>query len=223
MSRFSINLVSQRSIRLFVDISVKEGWMSIFPIFHGKIFLVQTIQMNKNPSSCWNPWGQLIRVSSTYQNQWLSLLAACLKALASKSSMKKVAITGERSNPMATPSVHSYLIDLPPPPFFTPTIHHSLPPSPPAIPLNVLSFDQWLPCYAHIGWFYEVIRSNHIHSPHYINTQPNNSGIILVFIKPENGIQRISQTTVSSYIYCGRCLRSHYTYMLTISIRIVFK
>ena len=78
----------------------------------------------------------MIKVSSTYQNQWLGLLAAYLKALASESSMKKVAVTVERSNPVATPSVRSYLIDLPPPPFFTPTIHHSLPPPPPPLGLS---------------------------------------------------------------------------------------
>ena len=92
-------------------------------------------------------------------------------------------------------------------------------------PPPILSFGPMITLLFPIGWFYEVIPSNYTQSPHYINTQHNNSGIILIFIKPEDGIEGYPETPYLSYnirlrhnpkelqhqFHQGECLRSHTT------------
>jgi hypothetical protein len=50
-----------------------------------------------------------------------------------------------------------------------------------------------------MGRFYEVMPSNHTQSSYYMNTQHTNSGIILVFIKPEDRIKGYAETSYLSY------------------------
>ena len=63
----------------------------------------------------------------------------------------------------------------------------------------VLSFRPMITMLFPICWFYKVMPSNHTQSPHYINTQHNNSGIIFVFIKPEDGIEGYHEMSYLSY------------------------
>ena len=53
------------------------------------------------------PWVQMTKVSSTYQTQSLGWSGADWMALCSRSSMNRLAIMGERGEPMAAPSVCS--------------------------------------------------------------------------------------------------------------------
>ena len=71
--------------------------------------------------------------------------------------------------------------------------------SPSFLPLSCPS-DQSLPCYSLIGWLYEGKRSNQVQSPHYINNEPSNSGIIHVSSTLWMGLNGYPKTSHLSFL-----------------------
>jgi hypothetical protein len=62
--------------------------------------------LKKEFSEAWS-WGHTTKVSSTNQNQHLGLRWKLFKAKASKCSIKMLATTGDKEDPMVVPSVCS--------------------------------------------------------------------------------------------------------------------
>ena len=60
-----------------------------------------------NDRSLSGPWGQMTNVSSTYLTQSLGLKGADCIAVSSRLSRYRLAITGDKGEPMAAPSVCS--------------------------------------------------------------------------------------------------------------------
>jgi len=71
------------------------------------MFLCSPLGCSRNYVKLSLPCGQMTKVSSTYLYQHLGLRVAWFSAFSSKSSMKKLAMTGESGEPIATPSVCS--------------------------------------------------------------------------------------------------------------------
>lgn len=86
--------------------SRNSRWLSSSVSIANCMFLIILFKWVRNFLSLSVPWGQMMKVS-TYWNQQLDLFVASCIAFASKSSMKKLAMTGDREDPIATPSVCS--------------------------------------------------------------------------------------------------------------------
>ena len=108
--RFPVHFVPQGAVRLLYTSTSRNGkWPSSSISMVNLILLCNPFRWCRNSVSLSRPWGQMVKVSSTYLYQHVGLCVASSIAFFSKSSMKKLAMTGERGEPMATPSVCSQI------------------------------------------------------------------------------------------------------------------
>ena len=89
-----------------MSISKNGRWPSSLSMVNC-MFLWIPFKWFRNSQSFCFPCGQMTKVSPTCLNQHIGLCGACSLALFSQSSVKKLAITGESGEPIATLSICS--------------------------------------------------------------------------------------------------------------------
>ena len=98
---------SEPSVFLYMTISRNGRWPSSSISMVNCMLLCNPLRCSRNSVRFSFPCGQMTKVSSTYLYRHAGLRLACFSAFSSKSSMKKLAMTGESGEPIGTPSVCS--------------------------------------------------------------------------------------------------------------------